>query len=393
VEATAAWQRQTRAVVVIIASGLCTLMLVDVVLGVQLFDVVWPAFVADVAVLGACAVALTDADRRLVAASLFASTASVVVSLAVEFANPRVWSMGVGLGAWPGFAELAGLGLLAGWSVRVARPSAALASAVTFAAALVAIVVWRTDGYYSEHLMLASAGAWTAVVAAGWYLRTVDNQQRVDANRARQQERLAIARELHDVVAHHVTGIVVQAQAALLVADRQPTAAPRALRTIERAAGEALAAMRAMVGALREVPASGELEPAATIDDLRELGAANSQGQLAVRVDIDEEATSLPASVVASVHRIAREAVTNARRHANGATAVDINVSCGEGVVHLQVVNDGVLASRASGGFGLRGMAERAAAMGGEFHAGPRPQGGWEVTADLPAPVGASESS
>ena len=92
--------------------------------------------------------------------------------------------------------------------------------------------------------------------------------------------------------------------------------------------------------------------------------------------------------MIASVHRIAREAVTNARRHSVGATNIDIDVRCDDGVVHLLVTNDGGPVSRSPGGFGIRGMAERAAAMGGDFDAGPLPDGGWRVAADLPVGVG-----
>ena len=187
-----------------------------------------------------------------------------------------------------------------------------------------------------------------------------------------------------------MTGIVVQAQAAQLVAAQQPDAAQRALDRIARAGGEALAAMRAMVGALRDESAGDELVPTASLDDLRAMaeGRHPERGELPVRLAIDDRAATLPDTVIASVHRIAREAVTNARRHSVGATNIDIDVRCDDGVVHLLVINDGGPVSRSPGGFGIRGMAERAAAMGGDFDAGPLPDGGWRVAADLPVGVG-----
>ena len=106
-----------------------------------------------------------------------------------------------------------------------------------------------------------------------------------------------------------------------------------------------------------------------------------------MRLAIDDRTEAVPGTVIASIHRIAREAVTNARRHSVGATNIDIDVRCGDGVVHLLVTNDGGQVSRSPGGFGLRGMAERAAAMGGEFDAGPLPTGGWRVAAHLPVTV------
>ena len=228
-------------------------------------------------------------------------------------------------------------------------------------------------------------------MAVGWYLRVLDTQQVEQAQQVRHQERLAIARELHDVVAHHVTGIVVQAQAAQLVADQQPDAAQRALDRIVRAGGEALTAMRAMVGALRDESAGDDLVPTASLDDLRAMAEMTGadRHELPVRLAIDDRATTLPDTVIASVYRIAREAVTNARRHSVGATNIDIDLRCENGVVHLRVTNDGGPVSRSPGGFGIRGMAERAAAMGGDFDAGPLPDGGWRVAADLPAGAGA----
>jgi signal transduction histidine kinase len=393
VETTATRQRQTPSAVAVAGGGLVILIVADIIVGEQLFRVTRPALTADLAVLTAVGLALVAPPRSVPWAAVAASAASVGISLSVELSNTMTWSPLVGYGSWPGFAELAGLGLLTGWSVRSAGPRGALAAVVAFGLALAALVVWRTNGFHSDHLLLACAAAWAAVGAAGGYLRVLDARQREQASHVRQHERLAIARELHDVVAHHVTGIVVQAQAALLVAGEQPDAAMRALHTIERAGGEALGAMRAMVGALREESTADDLEPTASIDDLRAMATSGERGQLPVRVEVDDEAASLPGVIISSVHRIAREAVTNARRHALGATSVDINVSCNEGVVHLLVINDGVPAYRSPGGFGLRGMAERAAALGGDFDAGPLPRGGWRVTADLPTPMGGANRS
>jgi signal transduction histidine kinase len=87
---------------------------------------------------------------------------------------------------------------------------------------------------------------------------------------------------------------------------------------------------------------------------------------------------------MASLHRIAIEALTNARRHANGATAVDVTVACAPQHVVLSVTNDGVVVTERRQGFGLVGIAERVAALGGRFEAGPRPTGGWSVTAVIP---------
>jgi signal transduction histidine kinase len=391
VDTTATRQRPAAEVVAVAVGGLIVLLSLDLLLGLQLFDVVLPALAGDIAVIGALALALVSPPRTIAPAAVAGCAASVVISLIVHFADSAPPTTVIGVGAWPGFVEIAGLGLLTGWSVRSASRNGALISIVAFGLVMVSIAEWRNRGRHSDLLSVSCAATWAAVVAAGWYLRVLDARQIQQSKQVRHQERLAIARELHDVVAHHVTGIVVQAQAAQLIADQQPDAARRALDTIARAGGEAMAAMRAMVGALRDESASSELVPTASIDDLRAMAetAAPERGQLPVRLAIDDRSATLPDTVMASVHRIAREAVTNARRHSVGATNINIDVSCADGIVHLLVTNDGALVSRSPGGFGLRGMAERAAAMGGEFDAGPLPAGGWRVAADLPVAVGA----
>jgi signal transduction histidine kinase len=378
-----------------VAGGLATLLIVDLVLGVGLLNVVIPALLADVLVIAALALALKSPPQTIAPAAVLAAAASVAVSIVVHVVDSSTKTpvMGYG-GAWPGFAELAGLGLLTAWSVRSSSRKGATASTLALGIALLAIIVWRNRGPHSDLLVLVCGAAWLAVVAAGWYLRVLDIRQAEQAQQVRHQERLAIARELHDVVAHHVTGIVVQAQAAQLVADEQPDAAQRALDRIARAGGEALAAMRAIVGALRDETTGDELIPTASLSDLRAMAeaTASERNELPVRVAIDDRAETLSEPVIASVHRIAREAVTNARRHSVGATNIDVDVRCADGVVHLLVVNDGGPVNRSPGGFGIRGMAERAAAMGGDFEAGPRPEGGWRVAADLPVGVGSKAS-
>jgi signal transduction histidine kinase len=395
VETTASGQRPAGQVVAVTAASLVGLTLIDLVLGLQFFNVVWPAIVADVAVIAAVAYATVAPPRTISQAAVAGSAASIAISVIVAAADFTTEARLMGKGAWPGFAELGGLGLLTIWSVRSASRAGAFASVSAFGLALYAIVDWRNQGWHSDKLFLLSAGAWAAVVAIGWYLRVLDAHQSEQEKHVRHQERLAIARELHDVVAHHVTGIVVQAQAARLVGPDHPDAARRALDRIALAGADALAAMRAMVGALRdERVIDSDLGPAGSLDDLRAIATAGprERGQLPVRLAIDERAAELPDSVLASVHRIAREAVTNARRHSVGATNIDIDVRCEGEIVHLLVTNDGSPASRSPGGFGLLGMAERAAALGGDFDAGPLPNGGWRVEAELPVVASARTS-
>ena len=367
-----------------VVSGMVVLIVVDVLLGTNAFGVVRPALAADTAVAFALVISLVLPDRLRLAALLVAAGASVAVSRAVAVAGDLDFTPVMGSGAWPGFAELAGLGFLTGWCVRVSRRPGVVAALAALGAAFAALVAWRQNGRFGSELTAVYAAAWLAVAVAGVYLRLLDRRQEDLAHQVRQEERIAIARELHDMVAHHVTGIVVQAQAARLVANDRPDAAALALERIERAGGEALSAMRLMVGTLRDETAPAELAPSASIADLRAIGDPPTRGEVPVHVDIDARAEALPGEVVASLHRIAREAVTNARRHAIGATAIDVNVVCRNGHVHLLVSNDGASVNRSSGGFGLTGMAERAAALGGRLSAGPLASGGWLVDAELP---------
>ncbi|MFI1256672.1 histidine kinase [Streptomyces netropsis] len=228
----------------------------------------------------------------------------------------------------------------------------------------------------------------TAVV--GTYSLLLRNQsgQRVrDLAAVRTAERLELARELHDLVAHHVTGIAVQAQAARFTT-LDGRAAAVAFERIETSASEALGAMRRLVGVLREGDA--ETEPVAGLPEVRALAEAFARTGPPVVLYIEQGMeTWIPGEVAAGVHRVVREALTNIRKHAADATAVRVGVRGVAAGVELRVADDGRsaagLAEQAQGGgFGLVGLSERAKAMGGRLHAGPAPEGGWEVTALFP---------
>jgi signal transduction histidine kinase len=375
----------------VVGAGMVVLILIDVVVGERVFGEVRPALAADVLVAFALSYAILEPRRLLLAATIGGALGSVAVSRAVDVLAPLDYLPVpvMGYGAWPGFAEIAGLGFLVVWNVRASRLPGAIAALTALATAFAAMILLRQNGRYLSELVLLFGTAWLAFAVAGFYLRVLDQRQEELALRARQEERIAIARELHDMVAHHVTGIVVQAQAARLVASDRPEAASVALERIERAGAEALGAMRLMVGTLRDETAPADVAPTANLDDLRAIGTPPARGELPVTVSIDDRAAALPAEVVASLHRIAREAVTNARRHAVGASSIAVDVRCADEHVGLLVRNDGVQTSRVVAGFGLQGMAERAEALGGTFSAGPLPAGGWQVAAELPvgAPV------
>jgi signal transduction histidine kinase len=199
----------------------------------------------------------------------------------------------------------------------------------------------------------------------------------------RNQERMALARELHDTVAHHVSAIAVQAQAGGAVAGTQPEKAAEVLAAIESEASRTLAEMRSMVRVLRE----GEVvaySPQPGVADLPALARADATPT--VEVSLAGSLTRLARPVDAAVYRLAQEALTNAVRHARSATRVGIDVRREGDAVRLRVADDGRTepGPAPKPGFGLLGMAERAKLLGGSLSAGPGPEGGWVVEVVLP---------
>ncbi|MEV0218217.1 histidine kinase [Streptomyces sp. NPDC050704] len=230
------------------------------------------------------------------------------------------------------------------------------------------------------------------------YLRTLDNRRALAVTETRRFERLAMAADLHDFVAHHVTGILVQTQVARMMAVTEPDRLDPVLADIEHAATEALASMRRTVGILREGPqeAAGpdlaDRHPAADLSAVADLveGFGGFVGPKAVLHRTPAVPGDLPHEVQSAAHRVVQEALTNVRRHAADATEVTVGLTYEEGTLHVTVRDDGhggtqmPYAAR-GGGFGIVGLTERVTALGGELRTGPRPDTGWEVTALLPA--------
>lgn len=197
-------------------------------------------------------------------------------------------------------------------------------------------------------------------------------------------ERARIARELHDVVAHAVTVMVLQADGARGVAATDPARADAAFDTIQRAGRQALDDLRRALGVLREDVAVTGRAPLPHLCDLSALVA--SFGDTEVTVSTSGDVGSISAGVGLAGYRIVQEAITNARKHGH-ADRVQVTVEVDDDVVHIEVVDDGrLLPAPASSGHGLVGMRERAAMCGGVVHAGPRPDGGWLVDAELHDP-------
>ncbi|GLZ30310.1 hypothetical protein Lesp02_24990 [Lentzea sp. NBRC 105346] len=265
-------------------------------------------------------------------------------------------------------------------SVRASAVTIAVLIAVSTHAALVRNTWWwRSDSEVAGAVLLG-----ILAIGTGLYLRMRDRErERLVATAvigAQREERISLARELHDVVAHHVTGMLVQAQAALEVSDEDPQAAHRLLPGIVRSGTDALGAMRRLVGTLRQ----GEIDMATTdpgadvlalVERTRELG-------LEVRARIDLPAGLQP-EVGRSVLRLVQESLTNVHKHAVAPTMIEVELSRVEDRLRVVVSDDGRGGPVQAGGYGLVGMRERVDLLGGHFEAGPA-EHGWQVTAELP---------
>ena len=224
------------------------------------------------------------------------------------------------------------------------------------------------------------------------YLAEVE-QRAIEAERTREEEgrrrageeRLRIARELHDVLAHNISMINVRAGVAAHLLDKKPEEARDALDAIKTASKDALRELRATLGMLRQVDDGVPLKPGPSLAQLDELIPDSAAG-VGVNMLVVGEPRVLPVGVEQAAYRIVQESLTNVARHAAPASAT-VTITYGERDLQVEVSDDGRAVSSnglASGGHGITGMSERAAATGGEFDAGPRPDGGWRVWARLP---------
>src|SRR5215218_8274504 len=204
-----------------------------------------------------------------------------------------------------------------------------------------------------------------------------------DIDQAKAREREQLARELHDTVAHHVSGIAIQAQAGRAIAASHPERAVEALAVIEDAATRTLTELRAIVGVLR-APQDTEFSPQPGVAEVEQL-ATDGETRPCVEVTLSGEFDDLSPAVGAAIYRLAQESITNARRHARHATQVTVAVTGDPDQVRLTIDDDGSAAGgRGPAGYGLVGMQERASLLGGTFHAGPTAERGWRVEAILP---------
>jgi signal transduction histidine kinase len=244
----------------------------------------------------------------------------------------------------------------------------------------------RASDFNATHLGLVAG--WLAVVLAVSEVVRVRRDQAAERERAAHDEglrrvneqRLLLAQELHDVLAHNISLINVQASVALHLLDEQPDQARPALTSIKAASHDALQELRTALDVLRrgeEAPRT----PAPRLADVGDLVSGVRAGGIDVRLEHDGPPAPLPAAVELAAYRIVQEALTNVTRHSH-ANVVTVRISHDDGV-RVEVTDDGVGGS-ADPGNGIVGMRERAAALGGSVEAGPRAGGGFRVAAHLP---------
>ena len=265
------------------------------------------------------------------------------------------------------------LGVLVVAIVGVALPSDAREAADFYFPTLIATLCWlagRTVRLRSRH---AAELHEAAALAA--------EQREHEAQQAVADERRRIAREMHDVVAHSISIMVVQAGGARRILATDPERAERAAARIRHAGSNALAEMDILLGVLEAAPGS---EPA--LDALDDLIARTREAGLPVTLEVRGSRRPLPGGAEQAIYRVVQEALTNAIKHAGGATT-RVELTWGEDALELRVADagdGGASPELAGGGHGLIGMRERMRVHGGELEAGPRPGGGFEVVARLP---------
>ncbi|HEV2819677.1 MAG TPA: histidine kinase [Solirubrobacteraceae bacterium] len=273
---------------------------------------------------------------------------------------------------------LGALGVVAAHPARVWAPVAA----VSFAAPAAAGQGWRVSFVLGGLLWAGAAAAFAG------FLRLRRVQAGEAQSRVLAEERLRIAREVHDVVGHSLAAISLQAGVAERLLDSRPVQAREAVAAIRTLSGQALDEVRCELGLLRREGAAAQLAPAHLgLDAVPGLVAALRDAGAEVELDIQDGGATVPDAVGAATLRIVQEALTNVVRHAGSAAQARVRVTRRADALEIEVVDDGLHAPQSpSPGNGLTGMRERAVALGGAFAAGSRTHGGFRVWARLPAP-------
>ncbi len=321
--------------------------------------------------------------RRRPVAAVGVITAALAVYLTRDYPGGPIF-----LVAWIALASLA-------WAT--SRRTGFIGAAVFCAALLGAATL---DGETALLLHLVFVGWSVAAVLVGDAIRSrrerldqledraryLERTREEEARRRMAEERLRVARDLHDTVAHAMTTINVQAGAAAHVVERRPEAAKEALEAIQRASGEVLDELAALLGLLRDRGEAEERAPTPGLGQIGDLVASARNAHLSVSLDVTGPVDAVPVPVGTAAYRIVQESLTNVIRHARAARA-EVRVAADEGGgLVVEVLDDGRGHHRVDGtgagpGLGIRGMRERAETTGGTLTAGPRPRGGFMVRA------------
>lgn len=272
-------------------------------------------------------------------------------------------------------------------------------------AATLALVIGATVYFVRDPLTTSVASALPSILimSAAWGIgagvqkrqhRSDELQRRAhqlevekerDTLAAAEAERARIARELHDVIAHNLSTIVVQAGAARLNMNASEGERQRAILSIEEAARSALSEMRALLGLVRALDDSVELEPQPGLEDLEELCRRVTEAGVAVDLSIQGDVEQIPEGVKLSVYRIVQESLTNVLKHAGPRASADVALRVDSTGLSIDVTDTGMGPDgEAGGGHGLIGIRERVALYEGEFNAGARPEGGFAIRIRLP---------
>lgn len=331
----------------------------------------WQAVAVDWTLLTAACGALYLCRRRPVAVASLVLALTIAYYLTSLYDGPLMLAFVVALYA-----------VAAAGRLRAAVVLAALALALTGAGTL------RGNHDVNGVALFMLAGWLVGVVALGWVRHNRLALAREAEQRAASEERLRIARELHDVVGHHISLINVQSAAALRRLRKDPAGGPEraeeALGAIKETSREALRELRATLGVLRQVDEAAPTAPAPGLDRLADLVGSARLAGLDVRVESTGDGP-LPAELDLAAYRIIQESLTNVTRHAR-ATTVTVRTERGPRHFTVEITDDGRGPAATGGppGSGITGMRERARALGGELTAGPGPDGGFTVRAWLP---------
>jgi signal transduction histidine kinase len=370
------WDRRVRLVADAGLGVVFAVMLVvtAVAIGSSWGGVYWLFDVA--AGLVVCGIALLRRRHRAGAATAGLGVAAVAIMVSWVAELPQE----------PGPAMALALAVLVGSAVRVLPAR----SAVVIAAAGLAVVAgtWSAEALSSSGISgvttLNTAG-WLGALAVGLSGRLLNARRRAATEKVRREERLELARELHDVAAHHLTGIVVQAQAAQL-ASHSDDKVDRSMADIEAAGSGALGAIRRVVGLLRDGDDAVTATPG--FEQLSELvrGLEGRGEGPAVRLRVPDGEPVWPPEVGSTIYRVVQESLTNIARHAPTARSVTVDIAQDHRTITVEISDDAPAAPTRHhrGGYGLVGMRERVEALGGTLRAGPRGDAGWSVWATLP---------